>query len=141
VFGWQKLAPEGFFMMKDNKYPIPDMGILNLVDKLLEVGKRDVKFGECSVTYQEGVKVGTGDAARECTLIEVVHPIPRQNFMFYKAQIFVDKELNIPIRYLSFDWPKEGEKEKLIEAYQYRDLKLNVGLTDKDFDHTNPAYQ
>jgi outer membrane lipoprotein-sorting protein len=136
-FGTQFLDPEGFIAMRGNKYSIKEMGLLNLVDKLLEVGRKDSKFGECEVTYTEDVKV----ADRECTLIQVTHPIPRKNFIFYVARIYVDKELNLPIRYEAYDWPqKEGEKPMLIEAYTYLNLKINVGLTDADFDYKNPAY-
>jgi hypothetical protein len=141
IAGTQRLDPNGLFAMEGNKYPITEMGILNLVDKLLEVGYKDIKFSECTVTYTEGVKIGGKDSARECTLIQVVHPEPRPHFMFYIARIYVDKELNLPIRYESYDWPrKAGETPKLIEAYTYLNLKLNVGLTDADFDQKNPAY-
>jgi outer membrane lipoprotein-sorting protein len=105
------------------------------------VGHRDSKFGECEVTYTEGVKIGSKDAPRECTMIQVVHPVSRRNFTFHIARIYVDKELNLPIRYESYDWPrKAGETPTLLEAYTYLNLKLNVGLTDLDFDHTNPEY-
>jgi len=141
VAGTQHLDPEGFFAMQGNKYPITEIGILNLVDKLLEVGQRDIKFGECDVRYFEDVKVGSGDTARVCTEIRVTHPVRRPHFMFHVARIFVDKELNLPIRYESYDWPRrEGETPQLIEVYTYRDLKINVGLTDADFDHKNAAY-
>lgn len=136
-FGTQFLDPEGFIAKRGCKYPMTEMGILNLVDKLLDVGYKDSKYGECEVKYYEGVKVGN----RECTLIRVVHPIPRKNFIFYIAQVFVDNELNLPIRYESYEWPKkEGDPPTLIEAYTYENLKLNVGLTDADFDYRNPAY-
>ena len=140
-FGTQKLDPEGWIAMRGNKYPITEIGILNLTDKLLDVGYKDSKFGECEVTYTEGVKIGKDDSARECTMIQVIHPVPRQNFIFHVARIYVDKALNLPIRYESYDWPrKEGETPKLIEAYTYLNLQLNVGLTDADFDYTNPTY-
>jgi len=139
--GTLKLEPDGPIARASQKYPITDMGVLNLIDKLLEVAYEDIKFGECEVTYHEGVMLGTGPAARECTVIRVVHPVPRRNFKFHDARIYVDKELNLPIRYESYDWPRrEGEAPALIEVYEYRNLKLNVGLTDADFDHTNPAY-
>jgi len=139
--GTQKLEPTSFFAMQGNKYPITEMGILNLVDKLLEVGYKDSKFGECEVKYTEGVTIGRDASARECTLIEVIHPVPRQNFIFHVARIYVDKEWNMPIRYESYDWPrKAGESPQVIEAYTYLNLKLNVGLTDADFDYKNPAY-
>ena len=140
-FGTQKLDPEGLFAMAGNKYPITEMGILNLLDKLLEVGYKDSKFGECEVQYTDGVKINGKDSTRECTMIQVIHPVPRQNFIFHIARIYVDKELNLPIRYESYDWPrKEGETPKIIETYTYLNLEINVGLTDADFDHTNPAY-
>ncbi len=137
TFGTQFLAPEGILAMQGNKYPITKMGILNLVDELVMVGRLDVKYGECDVRYHKDVEIDK----RLCTLIEVTHPIPRTNFRFHKARIFVDNELNMPTRYESYDWPKaEGEKPGLIEAYTYQKLKINVGLTDADFDHKNAGY-
>jgi hypothetical protein len=137
LLGTQKLDPDSFILMRGNKYPITDIGMVNLIDKLLEVGYKDIKFGECTVTYTPEVKVN----GRECTMIRVVHPVPRPHFRFHEALIYVDRELNLPIRYESNDWPrKEGEKPKLIEAYTYLNIKTNVGLTDADFDHKNPAY-
>jgi len=141
VFGTQFLEPDSFLAMQGQKYPITEMGILNLVDKLLEVGYKDIHHGECQVLYTEGATIGKDDTLRECTEIRVIHPERRSHFMFHVARIFVDKELNVPIRYESFDWPRRpGEMPQLIESYQYLNLKLNVGLTDADFDHKNPAY-
>ncbi len=137
TFGTQKVEPDSFIAMRGNKYPITDIGIVNLIDKMLEVGRRDSKFGECEVVYDDNVKVDD----RPCTMIEVSHPVPRKNFTFHVARIFVDKELNLPIRYESYDWPsKEGDEPVLIEAYTYQKLKVNVGLTDKDFDYRNSEY-
>jgi len=45
------------------------------------------------------------------------------------------RELAILVKVDIFDW--EGN---LYETYQYSNLKLNVGLTDFDFDPANPAY-
>jgi hypothetical protein len=142
IFGTQRLDPTGLLAMRGQKYPITDMGVLNLIDKLLEVGYKDSKYGECEVTYTEVELFKNTPSARVCTVIQVVHPVPRPNlFTFYLARIYVDKEMNIPIRYESYDWPrKAGESPMLIEVYTYMDLKINVGLTDLDFDHTNPAY-
>ena len=137
TLGTQRITPEGVIAMRGNKYPITDLGLLNLIDKLLEVGRRDTKFGECDVKYYENVKVGE----RKCILLEITHPVPRKNFVFHIARIFVDAELKLPIRYDSHDWPPEGEEKPiLIEEYTYENLKLNTGLTDRDFDYRNPDY-
>lgn len=137
TFGTQRLPPEGGLAMRHQKYPITELGVLRLVDRLLEVGRKDVQFGECDVKYTEGVKVNQ----HECILVEVIHPVPRKNFIFHVARIFIDKRHNLPIRYDSYSWPEEeGAKPPLIESYTYDELKINTGLTDLDFDHSNPAY-
>ncbi len=69
-------------------------------------------------------------------------PGPARNFLFHVAQIYVDDELNLPIRYEAYDWPaEEGGKPQLTEEYTYLNLKLNNGFTDADFDIRNPNYQ
>jgi hypothetical protein len=137
AFGTLRLDPAGQIAMRGNKYPITEMGILNLTDKLLEVGRKDSKFGECTVNYAENVQLDK----RSCTMIQVTHPVPRNNFIFNVARIFVDSQLNMPIRYESYDWPKkEGAKGTLIEAYTYQQVKVNNNFSDLDFDPQNPAY-
>ena len=57
------------------------------------------------------------------------------------AQIFIDEELNIPIRYVAYGWPEKAGGDKVIlEEYNYTDIKLNRGFTDADFDPRNPTY-
>ena len=124
--------------MRGNRYPITELGVSNLVHRLVEIGERDAQYGECEVKFRPGVRVED----RVCTRIEVMHPVPRRNFLFHVAMIYVDDELNIPIRYEAYDWPeKEGGKPLLTEEYTYLNLKLNNGFTDADFDVRNPNYQ
>ena len=79
--------------------------------------------------------------AARCTCIQVVHPVPRRNFRFHMARVFVDDELNMPVRYEAYEWPsKPGGQPPLIEEYTYIDFKLNNGFTDADFDQNNPSY-
>ncbi|MDR1493517.1 MAG: DUF1571 domain-containing protein [Planctomycetaceae bacterium] len=139
ILGTQSLAPDGKYAMDGNKYPITEVGLARLVDLLIEVGEGDVKNNyECKVQYYEKVAIGQ----RNCTCIEVIHPKPTPGkFPFYIARIFIDNELQLPIKYESYDWPKKPEeKPQLLEVYLYHDLKLNVGLTDKDFDIKNSDY-
>jgi hypothetical protein len=99
--------------------------------------EKDVKYGECEVKFFKGAKIND----RVCTCTQVVHPVPRKNFLFHIARIFVDDELNLPVRYESYDWPKKtGEAPELIEEYTYLNLKLNAGLTSDDFDIHNSKY-
>ena len=94
-------------------------------------------FGECEVKFFKGAKINK----RSATCIQVVHPVPRKNFRFHKALVFVDDELNIPVRYEAHDWPERpGGPPMLLEEYTYTDIKLNNGYTDATFDEYNPEY-
>jgi hypothetical protein len=137
MFGTVSLLPDGNMAMQGQRYPLPQIGILNLTRRLIEVASEDVKYGECEVKYFRGAKIND----RVCTCTQVVHPVPRKNFLFNVARIFVDDTMNIPIRYEAYDWPKAaGGAPELIEAYTYLNMRMNVGLTDADFDIENTAY-
>ena len=131
------LHPDGLIAMNNRHYPLTEIGLVNLVRRLVEVGRQDLNYGECEVQYFNRAKVDK----RPCTVIQVVHPVQRDAFRFHLARIFVDDELKMPIRYESYDWPREpGGQPRLIEEYTYLDLKLNNGFTDEDFSTGNPEY-
>lgn len=137
VFGTVPLDPTGPIAMRGNRYPITEIGILNLVRRLVEEGEKDTHYGECEVKYFQGAKLN----GRSCTCIQVVHPVPRKNFQFHIARIFVDDEYNLPVRFEAHDWPSSpGGPPELIEEYTYLNLKFNNGFTDADFDIRNPNY-
>jgi hypothetical protein len=135
-FGKLELDPEGGLAMKGQKYPIMKLGIRMLTQELVDVATNDAQFGECEVTTRASKING-----REVTLIEVIHPTPRQNFRFHKAEVFIDNELNVPIRYAAYLWPdKPGDPPPLEESYTYINLKVNNGFSALDFDPANPEY-
>ncbi len=131
------LDPLGALAMRGQRYPITDVGIKNLIVRLIEVAKQDMQYGECDVKFYNGAKIN----GRVCTVIEVVHPVPRKNFRFHKAHVFIDDELQVPIRFASWDWPsQQGGQPAMLEEYTYMNLKLNNGFTDADFDPHNEKY-
>ena len=132
------LAPTDSLAMMGNKYPITEIGLGKLVEKLIEKGERDKKVGPCEVKIEEGFEV----AGRRCQKIEVIHPTPDARFDFHMAQIFIDAERLIPLRYAAYLWPeKPGAPPPLEEEYTYVDVQLNVGLKDSDFDPNNSTYK
>lgn len=138
IFGTVSLHPDSMLAMTGNRYPITEMGIRRLTERLIEVGEHDSKFGECEVKAFPNTKIN----GRDCVCLRVVHPIQRREFIFSMAKIYVDSEYNIPVRYEAYDWPREpGGEPLLTEEYTYVDLKLNNGFTDRDFEVTNPEYQ
>jgi hypothetical protein len=137
IAGTVPLQPTGALAMAGQRYPITEIGFLNLTKRLVEVARQDKNFGECEVKFYQGAKINK----RSATCIQVEHPVPRKNFRFHKALVFVDDELNIPVRYESYDWPAApGGPPELLEEYTYTDIKLNNGFTDADFSEHNPNY-
>lgn len=133
------LRPDSALAMADNLHPITEIGLENLVIKLLERAEREKQAGgECEVNFMRDAKIN----GRVCTLLQVKHPVKRPQFDFFLAQVFIDDELGLPIRYAAYGWPeREGAQPPVLEEYTYLNLKLNVGLPDSDFDHNNPNYK
>jgi len=137
LIGTVSLNPTSMLAMVGNRYPITEMGLKRLTERLIEVGEQDAQYGECDVQVIPEAKIND----RMCTCIQVVHPVPRRNFTFHLARIYVDNEYNLPTRYEAYDWPRQqGGTPELIEEYTYLNLKMNNGFTDLDFDIHNPAY-
>jgi len=137
MVGMVNLKPTSMLAMQGQRYPITEIGVANLTKRLIEVAENDKQFGECDVKFFKGAKIN----GRPSTCIQVEHPVARRQFRFHRARVFVDEEMNIPVRYEAYDWPAEpGSQPPLLEEYTYLNVKLNNGFTDLDFDHRNPAY-
>lgn len=135
--GTVQIPPNGPIAMLGQRYPITELGIANLTRRLIEVGERDQKYGECYVWIDREAKVGE----RPATSVTVMHPYRRKAFIFHIARIFVDNELMVPVHYEAYDWPDiPGDPPVLLERYTYTNLKLNPGLSDADFDPKSPQY-
>jgi hypothetical protein len=131
------LDPNGLVAMRGQRYPITEIGLEKLAQKILEKGEQDRKYDECLVKFYHGATVGQ----RPCRMLEIRHPDQRPHFDFYLAQVFFDNELNMPIRYASWSWPSGPDSKPLLEEeYTYTNVKVNVGLSDADFDPDNTAY-
>ena len=139
--GWKRVAgklhldPNGARAMNGQKHPITRVGIRNLTAELIRKMEADLKYAECEVTTK-AEKIGN----RPVTLVQVVHPVPRQSFDAHIARVFFDNELGIPIHYDSFLWPQQpGGEPPLEESFTYTNLKVNNGFTARDFDaYNNP---
>ncbi|MDX1946384.1 MAG: DUF1571 domain-containing protein [Pirellulaceae bacterium] len=132
------LEPTSTLAMRGQLHPITDIGIENLIVKLIDRGESERKHGECTVEFIKGAKL----QGRLCTVLTVCHPVQRPHFEFYKAQIFIDDEMQLPVRYSAHHWPTDPKDTTgpVLEEYTYIDVKLNQGLKDADFDSENPNY-
>jgi hypothetical protein len=134
MLGKMNLDPQGSLAMSGQKHPITDVGFRNLTAKLTKMWEGEMKFAECDVTTNPETHVAGGST----TMIQITHPVPRQDFRFHVARLFLDNELKVPIHFDAYMWPeKEGADPLLDESYTYMNLKLNNGYTAREFDAAN----
>ncbi len=132
-----ELDPDCPLAMEGNRYPITEIGFATLVRRLIEVMEKDIEPDNCDIRRFDNAK----QDGRHCTHFELSLLQKKAGAQFMRAHVFVDEEYRLPTFYAAYDWPDtEGGKPVLLEAYTYRNIEVNVGLTDKDFDRNNPEY-
>ena len=136
--GTLSLDPKGEYAMAENHYPITSIGMRMLVAQILDQLEVETKYGEIEVKYFPHAKLGD----RPCEVIQSYHPHPRKEFRFQMSRLFIDSELKLPVRLENYAFPTANNPQpQLYEEYTYSNIRLNVGLTDADFDRKNPKYK
>lgn len=137
------LAPDSFLAMRGQRYPITEIGLTRLLEKLIERGGEDRDSDDVRVFKTEPYSYD----GRELTLLEIIRSRPSgREGDFSRAELVLDRQRNVVVSFRSFDWPDSSESAddladaSVIESYQYLDLELNVGLSDEDFSTSNPEY-
>jgi hypothetical protein len=132
------LNPNGMIAMQGQRFPISEVGLVKLVEKLIERGQQDIDNLDVSITQVDDHLFD----GRPAELIRVKRKTPSGEAEdFSLAEIVVDDERQLIVAYRSFGWPATPDEDApLLESYGYYDLKTNVGLTDTDFDVKNLAY-
>lgn len=132
------LDPIGPIAMQGQRYPISEIGITKLVQKLIERGELDRESTDVTVTLTKGMKLDGLNV--DLIVVTRKQPTSGEN-NFSRAEIVLDADRLIPLRYTAFGWPEDGDSPPLLESYTYSNVKLNVGLSDIDFDPKNPEYK
>lgn len=136
--GTLSFLPTSKEALAENRYPITQAGMAKMLEIVIAQWQADARYQEVQVKEVPGMKMGD----QTCLLLETVHPQPRDHFKFHKTRLYLDAETKLPVRLEQYLWPeKEGGEPVLAEEYTYTQIKSNIGLTDLDFDKTNPAYE
>jgi hypothetical protein len=137
ISGTVFLDPAGALAMDGHRHPITETGILNLMGQILSFTEKNVQQTGCTVDAIPGASVND----RKATCIRVCFPSGTPGVKAYLIRVFVDDDLQFPIRYESYEWPQTaGATPVLKEEFTYLDVKLNQGFTDADFDPKNKNY-
>ncbi|NOX55736.1 MAG: DUF1571 domain-containing protein [Planctomycetes bacterium] len=135
--GTVRLHPTSRDALKDNRYPITMLGMTKMVRKIIEQWERELSDEDVQVKYYPNAKLGTV----ECIVLETTHQRQHPGARFYRTRLFIEKERKLPIRVEQYAFPRRArQKPMLVEEYTYMDIRTNVGLTDHDFETSNPAY-
>lgn len=137
LIGTLELPPEGSQAMAENRYPITKAGIQKMMEAIVAQWAEETKYGETDVKYFEDAKIGD----LKCRVIESSHPLPRKQFKFHMTRVWIEEKTGLPVRVQQFGFPaKSGAKPPVMEDYTFTNIKVEVRLTDRDFDTKNPSY-
>jgi hypothetical protein len=120
-------------VMAENRYPVTNVGIGNLLNTAVTIWDRESKLEAAEVDVKFFPNAKLGELPVEA--VQLTHLKPLRDVKFQMSRVYFDKESKLPVRAERFGWPRQpGEKAPLVEDYIYTKVKTNVKLTDADFD-------
>lgn len=136
--GTHRLKIDEWPVSLENRYPVTEIGIGRILEKALA----EWRPGEAAPPKSAIFRIAEAEAdGVPCQVVEVESP--RRNAMtgFSLSRVFFSEKTKLPIRAERYGWPeKAGGTRPVLEIYEYRNIQVNVGLKNADFDPTNPAY-
>jgi Protein of unknown function (DUF1571) len=136
IIGAIELAPDDPKVREENRRPITEIGMLQMLDleTALWRADRDSDPANVEVTSFSGVKVGD----LECDGFELKHLKHKSKEQFALTRIYFDSQTKFPVQVEHFNGAGTNDSElALVEKYTYTDIKTNVGLGESDFDRHN----
>lgn len=125
--------PDSPMVLDTNRHPITHIGLGYLTALVADDMRRAHKAGELVIK-----DLGKGTLyGRPAHTWEADFPADeKKGYYCYRGVLTMDTAARIPLRLLLYDW-----KDELVEDYGYEDTRLDVPLTDRDFDPKNPEYR
>ncbi len=131
------LDPKGGMAMKGNRHPIMESGFAHSVKLIARDIQRAMKKNPLDGKFTD-LGVQTVHGAKSHCFESELNKAGDPKYYGYKAHICVNLKTNLPNKIQI--WDKEDGKVRLVESYSYENTKLNVPLTDEDFNHKNKNY-
>jgi hypothetical protein len=122
--------PKGYLAMRNNRHSILESGmghILELMRRDYEKGKKDPA---CSFSVEKGTRGEEGKTIR----VRAVFP-ENGGYYGHSVRVWIDRVSRLPVHIQVNGWRNE-----FLEEYRFESIRLNAGLTDRDFDIRNPEY-
>jgi hypothetical protein len=135
-----KLSPTGDLAMSKARYPITEMGLKNLIERILEFRYRDLELSRgvsCRMIEKQKIK------QHDCHCFVVKYEGPDVSPRFRKSYIYINRETCLPVCVKNFGWPLDGSEnltgqplddETLLECYSYTDICTEDQLSTGAFE-------
>lgn len=135
------LDPRGSMAMKENRHSVFEAGIGNIIKLIktdLEKAKvdGDGKFEDLGMKVLEGVSLRCFKATFPDDKVKKGVDPEKGKYYSGNIMICIDGKTGLPVAI-----EHRTASGRLDEYYVHKDVRLNVGLTDKDFDPDNDAYR
>lgn len=134
ALGFVTLDPRDAKVMANNRHPITEAGLGNLIEKISAGTEKERQLPPDQLTVALGEYRFLN---RPVTRVETTRKVNNGQFYAYRSVVYFDKETRLPVRVEAYDWPRAGGPPTgdLLECYSFVDLKFNVGLTDAAFNY------
>jgi hypothetical protein len=133
------LDPNGRLALAENRHPITDIGLANLVTKLVGFRRMDLEDQDAKTVLDQIIDHEGRGWYRSLH----VHSRQSADRPFQRIEVLYDPVSRLPHQITSFEWPKpgaQGDDLELGEKYTYNDVNINAPLDDDDFSTANPEY-
>jgi hypothetical protein len=125
--------PDSPLVLQESRYPITDVGLGRLIELLATHIQCALTRGDLAT--REISAVGPSSPARAERRFELMTPKTATGYIAHRVVVAIDLGTRLPVAVELF-----GPSDELLASYTYKDLVVNPGLTDRDFDPTNPQY-
>ncbi|MGH7821080.1 MAG: DUF1571 domain-containing protein [Candidatus Binatia bacterium] len=127
------IDPKGSLAMRDSRRPVTEAGIFNTIRLVGEGFARGRRGGGGSLERVFDAEIH--DRPATCAVARPDADEQGSGEPIGTIELCIDRELHLPALVRVRDLG-----ERLLGEYGYRDYRLNVGLTDRDFDIENEDY-
>jgi outer membrane lipoprotein-sorting protein len=125
--------PDSPLVLQESRHPITDVGLGRLIELLATHTRRAFTRGELAT--REIPSVGPSGPAKAERQLELTTPKTATGYLAHRVVVTIDLATRLPVSVELFGW-----NDELLASYTYKELIVNPGLTDWDFDPTNPQY-
>lgn len=120
----------------ESNHSLKELGIASMMKQLLDVAHSTDQFPACKIEFFENASIDN----RSCTVIQITHEPKSKVFPFYKGQVFIDNQYQVPVRFVCYNWPDAYGNVSIREEFTYTNIIPNISVSDADFDYRNPRY-